>query len=414
MPTPSSGKRRCESFIDVFVDSTANLGAPKIFRKWTAISLIAATLEQKVWLRTSRPLHPNIYVFLIAAPGVGKTRTIMEGKRLAMELEDFYLAPVSMTFASLVDALCKSKRTIVRQPEGELVYNTMWVAADELGAFIHKYEPEMIDGLSHFYDPTPYQQVRRTNDIDIQINSPQINILAGSTPQNLMGFMPDKAWGQGFSSRVIMVFSDERIIVDDFGDFGPSRTADLVHDLKIINGLYGEFTVTEEYKAAVGYWRAQGEPPVPGHPKLIHYTTRRRVHIYKLSMIASITKSSAMILTEADFLQALEWLVQAETFMEDIFKAGTTNADAAAMDEIQHFVVINDLGTGVSEQRIVHFARERVPLTSILRIIEIMEGSGQIFVRRRDRKTQARYYSASPLAAPIDAPEVKPTLKIMQ
>jgi len=67
-----------------------------------------------------------------------------------------------------------------------------------------------------------------------------------------------------------------------------------------------------------------------------------------------------MILTEADFLQALEWLVQAETFMEDIFKAGTTNADAAAMDEIQHFVVINDLGTGVSEQRIVHFARERV------------------------------------------------------
>jgi len=37
-------------------------------------------MEQKVWLMTSRPLFPNLYTFLVAHPGVGKTRTINEGK----------------------------------------------------------------------------------------------------------------------------------------------------------------------------------------------------------------------------------------------------------------------------------------------------------------------------------------------
>jgi len=75
----------------------------------------------------------------------------------------------------------------------------------------------------------------------------------------------------------------------------PPSTADLAHDLKIINSLYGEFTVTQSYKDAVNYWRSQGEPPTPDHPKLVHYITRRRVHIYKLSMIASINKSSGLV-----------------------------------------------------------------------------------------------------------------------
>jgi hypothetical protein len=410
-PNGSGSKRRLDDFITTFTESTANLGVPTIFRKWTAISLIGAVLEQKVWVKTSRPLHPNMYVFLIAHPGVGKTRIISEGRHLASKLEELYLSPVSMTFASLVDALAQSKRSIVRVPEGELCYNSMYITADELGAFMHKYESEMIDGLSHFYDPTPYKQTRRTNEINIQINSPQLNILAGSTPQNLTGFMPDKAWGQGFTSRIIMVFSDERLIVDDFADFGPARTDDLVHDLKIINNLYGQFNVSQGYKDAVNNWRAMGEPPTPNHPKLVHYITRRRVHVYKLSMIASINRDSSLFLEEQDFLQAISWLTEAEVHMEDIFKAGATNADSAAMDEIHHFVLVNDLGSGVSELRIMHFAQERIPITSILRVIDVMEKTGQLRLHHVDKKSAHRYYSAT---KPQSTNEQKPPLVVVQ
>jgi hypothetical protein len=403
MPTNGSAARHLPDWIATFVEQTSNLHAPRIFRTWVGLSILAAALELKVWIQTSSPQYPNLYTFLIGHPGTGKSRTVAEGRKLLMKLPDFFLAPISLTFASMIDALEKSKRSIIRQPEGEVTYNTLFLCVDEMRTFIHKYDPEMISGLSHFYDPAAYQQDRRGREHKTRIECALLNMLTGATPQDLLSFMPENAWGQGFTSRSIMIFSDERIIGDDFAPKVKPPSDDLLHDLKVINSLYGEFTVTEAYRAAINQWRALGEPPTPDHPKLTHYITRRKVHIYKLSMLASVNRSGGLVLTEADFLQALEWLVEAETHMPDIFKAGAMNADAGAMDEIQHYVRINDLGTGVSEQRIVHFARERVPITSILRIIEIMEGAGQIVVKRIDKKTGARYFSSAPIRTSLEA-----------
>lgn len=269
----------------------------------------------------------------------------------------------------------------------------MYINVDELGAFIHKYDNEMIDGLSAFYDPDAYSQSRRTNDLKIKIESPQINILCGSTPQNLSELMPEKAWGQGFTSRLIMVFSDERIIGDDFAlDSGADMTG-LEHDLKIISNLLGQFIVTEDYRKAVNDWRALGEPPVPSHPKLTHYIGRRRVHLYKLSMISAVDKSDALVIDKSDFNTALGWLLEAEHYMPEIFKAGATNADGQAMEEILHHIMITDTGKGVSEGAIIRFARERVPIHSILRVIEILERSGQIFPMGMNSRTGMKFYT---------------------
>lgn len=382
-----------DCWTESFVKATEGLEAPTIFRKWSAIATIAAALEQKVWVTTTRPLYPNLYVGIIGHPGVGKTRTIRESRALYQALAEPHLAPVSLTFASLVDSLVKSKRMLIRLPDAPLEYNSMFICADELGAFISKYDEEMIAGLSAFYDPDQYSQGRRKwGDEILKIKSPQINMLAGSTPANLLRFMPEGAWDQGFTSRLILVFSDERIVGDDFNGKAEIDTTNIEHDLKIINNLCGQFSVTEDYRNCVNNWRSLGEPPIPNHPKLIHYVTRRRTHLYKLSMVAAIDRSNALILTRADFNQALNWLVEAETHMAEIFKAGVKGADGSAMDEIYHFVQINDKGQGISEQRIVRFASERVPFHSILRIIEIMEKSGRIGCVKIDKRDGSRSY----------------------
>ena len=128
----TNGARHLTDWIATFIDHTTNIHTPEIFRKWTAISVIAATLEQKVWLRTSRPLYPNLYTLIIAHPGVGKSRVINEGRAIYRALPEPLLAPISMTFASLVDALVASKRVIIRQPEGSIGYNSMYICADEM------------------------------------------------------------------------------------------------------------------------------------------------------------------------------------------------------------------------------------------------------------------------------------------
>lgn len=335
-----------------------------------------------------------MYIFLVGHPGVGKTRTMREGRSLVENLADFHLAPISMTFASLVDSLAAAKRNIVRPPFEPIEYNSMFVCADELGAFVSKYDNEMIDGLSAFYDPDPYQQVRRTSEIKIKIKSPQLNILCGTTPQNLTELMPEKAWGQGFTSRLLMVFSDERIIGDDFAPVEKTFTDDLKHDLELINMMFGEFQVTPAYREAVNNWRQLGEPPTPTHPKLTHYVTRRRAHLYKLSMISSIDRDGSLVLTVDDFNRAMGWMLEAEQTMPEIFKAGATNADGQAMDEILHFIRMTDTGFGVSEQKITRFAMDRIPLHSILRVIDIMEKGGKIFLKGTDRTTKLRYFAA--------------------
>ncbi len=385
-----SGKRAVESWVDAFVQHTASLDSPELFRKWAAISTIAATLEQKVRLKSGGSfLFPNLYVFLVGHPGTGKTRTIRAAKNYLREMPEPYIAPNSMTFASLVDELVKSKRFIARLPDPPLEYNTMVIAADELGTFIHKYDKEMVDGLSAFYDPDPYGQTRRGKDINIKIKSPQINLICGSTPSNLLELMPEGAWGQGFTSRVIMVFSDERIVGDDFADIVVDHNKELDHDLKIISALSGDFAVTEDYRNLVKAWRDAGETvegaEPPKHPRLAHYNTRRRVHLYKLSMVSAVDRSNTLVLTRDDFNRAMRWLAEAELYMADVFKAGVTTGDAAAADELYHFIMINDMGQGVSESKVVRRAAELLPHYSIDRVIEVMIKGEMIRPTAKDR-----------------------------
>ena len=337
-----------------------------------------------------------MYILIIGHPGVGKTRIIRIVRSLATDLQEIPVAPISLTFPALVDCLDGAKRA--RMVAGEIepyTYNSLYVCAGEFGAFMHKYDNEMVDGLAAFYDPDPYGQVRRTMERKPAIDSPQINMLAGVTPQNLLHFMPDRAWGQGFTSRVIMVYSDERIIGDDFALVPPSQMSKLEHDLSVISNLYGQFHVTEDYRECIRMWRDAGEPPVPDHPKLAHYVTRRRVHLYKLSMVSSVDRGNSLVLTRDDFNRAIKWLNEAELAMPRVFEEGVGSLDGQAMDEIVHFVRVADKGKGVSEQKIMHFARSVVPLHAMLKVIEAMEQTGQLRCLGTDKHTGLRWYTAS-------------------
>jgi len=368
--------------------------SPTLFRKWAAIFTIASVMEMRCWLKTSSELYPNLYVFIVGHPGVGKNRIIRVAKRYMAEIAEFHFAPTSLTGAALVDTLAASKRFIARLPDPPIEYNNTVITAEELTAFMHKYDDEMVGLLSAFYDPDPYAQSRRGKDIKIKIDHPQVNLMSGTTPSNLIGLMPESAWAQGFTSRVIMVHSDERIVGDDFAETAREMDKDLIHDIKMIGALSGEFKVTPDYRDAVNNWRALGEPPVVNHPKLLHYKTRRRVHLYKLSMVSAADRSDVLLLTKEDFNRAMGWLLEAEATMPDIFTAGNTGTDARALDEIYHYITVADKGEGVPEHMIINFARARVPVHSILRVIEIMTASGQIQSRGVDKKTGARWFRA--------------------
>ena len=256
----------------------------------------------------------------------------------------------------------------------------MTLCVDEWTAFMHAFDDELVGGLTTFYDVVvPYEHHRawRTaKGTNIKIPRPQLSILAGSTPSNLIKFMPPNAWDQGFTSRIILVYSDERFVGDDFASTRRDLPEGMIHDLKVIYSLQGEAQTTEGYRKCIANWRANSENPKPTHPKLAHYNTRRRAHLYKLSMVSAVDRGNELVLDAEDYQTALGWLTEAEMNMPGIFEAGSATVDARAIDEIVDF--IRRQGKPVPHHRIVRETAQRVPSHTVLKVIEIMWLSGRI------------------------------------
>lgn len=375
--------RRFTSFIDGFLRYTEGRGSPAIYRKWTAIFLVGAALERKAWITTAKGiLYANQYIFLIGPAGVGKSLCTALSYDLLSSIRTpespIYIAPTSVTKASLADSINKAERRIVKLNETPPItaFNSLQVISNELGVFLPAWDGDFMSTLTDLWDNGRYHETRRTSKIEINIPKAQLNILSATTPAYLNSLLPEGAWEFGFMSRVINIYSGETAYTDIFAelDHDGAGYKSLVADLADIYGIWGEFTITDEVKEAINAWARQGFNPRPNHPKLVHYSTRRLAHLLKLCIIASAAASSDRAITLEHYAEALDWLVEAESYMPDIFKALKIGGDQRSMEECWHFAYQYFMKhkTPVPEHLIITFLGERVPAHSVDRILDVM------------------------------------------
>lgn len=373
-----------DDWISGFEKATTNITSPPIFRKWAGICIIAGAIERKGWVHTlGSNLYPNLYVTLVAPPGVGKTEVTWRARDMWNSLEEHCIAASSVTKASLIDELQDAKRRIMDLGAAEPIinFNSLIICSNELGVLIPAYENELMNTLTDLYDCKTYSERRRTKDLNIKIENPQLNFLAACTPSYLMGVLPEGAWDQGFLSRMILIYSGEQQLRNLFTVAEADKDFDkqLKEDLGVIGERLGKFEFTEEAAIFVNNWHMSGGTPKPDHPKLHHYCTRRTAHLLKLSMVASASQSDERIITREHIERALDWLVEAEVYMPDIFKAMTSGGDARVIEDTWHYLYTLYLKEGkkpIAENRLVMFLQERTPVHNITQIIDIMERAG--------------------------------------
>lgn len=375
--------RKFSSFVDGFLSYTEGRGSPAIYRKWTAIFLVSAALERKAWIVTAKgTLYANQFVFLIGPAGVGKSLCTALSYELLSAIRTpespIFIAPTSVTKASLADALNKAERRIVKLNENPPItaFNSLQVIANELGVFLPAWDGDFMSTLTDLWDNGRYHETRRTSKVEINIPKAQLNILSATTPAYLNSLLPEGAWEFGFMSRVINIYSGETAYTDIFAelDYDGTTHKHLISDLTDIYNIWGEFAITDEVKEAINAWARSGFNPRPDHPKLIHYNTRRLAHLLKLCIIASAATSSERLITIDHYAEALSWLVEAESYMPDIFKALKVGGDQRSMEECWHFAYQYFMKhkTPVPEHLLVMFLGERVPAHSVDRILDVM------------------------------------------
>lgn len=378
--------RRLPDWIESFLAFTKDIPSPEIFRLWTAISIIAGTANRRIWIETSQTiLYPNLYVLLVAPPGIGKTQAIDRANAFWREIPGINVAPDSVTRASLLDTLAGAgTKTIL--PSGEFqMYHALNVAAGEFGVLCPAHDLEFLNTLNVLYDAPKILSERRRGraEQELVIDYPMLNILAGTQPMFLSTLLPEQAWGMGFTARVLMVYSAKVIKVDIFnpliqGDM--TLRQGLTKDLETMTKLWGTLRWTDEAKQTILAWYATDLAPVPTHSRLQNYNTRRLLHVFKLCMVSAVSRSNDMCIEVIDVQRAQEWLLAVEERMPDIFREMAGQSDKAVIDDLHDFMwqAYARERKPIHESLVMRFLSGKVPAEKVMRVLDLAERSGVV------------------------------------
>ncbi len=126
-----------DDFVSDFFAYTADVHSPELFRRWTAITMIGAALERRVWVRTGPyATFPNMFTLLVAPPGTGKkviekaSELLGETMRPDTKIKAFHVAPQSITKAALIDTLKDAKQQTLTPMGTTFVYHALFIGAN--------------------------------------------------------------------------------------------------------------------------------------------------------------------------------------------------------------------------------------------------------------------------------------------
>ena len=367
-----------------YTSCTQDDRSPEIYRKWSGIALVAGAMERKVWVKTGmNRTYCNLYTLLVGPSGTGKfivetVRTFWnETKDPMTGAKAFHVASDSLTKASLIDALGRARQTKINERGETETYHSMLIAAEEFKVLLPQYDMEYIGTLERVWNsPLRHVEERRFNVKLVEIDRPQLNILAGVQPSYFSTVFPEEVWSTGLSRRIVMVYSQERRIRDPFTEYpDPSELRkQILLKLGRVSVMWGGVGWLPDAKKYFQDWVLAGEPPVPTHSRMVPYNTERARFIQKLAGISAVSRKIDLSgIERIDIERALEWLFEIEAKMPDVFRAMQGKNDWSVVEELYHWLVAvhRKSGKPVAGGRIIEFIGERTTSDKVERTLAL-------------------------------------------
>lgn len=348
------------------------------------IVAIGSCVGRRVWteLLEGLPIYPNFFVFLVGPPAVGKTQAMSPVAEHLRRSDTIKLAPNDISKQGLLDKLSKATQVVNKQIDGvlrveEYHYLALWIR--ELSNFMSQYDSALAGVLTDLYDNPPVNDETKRGSGDLVIVRPSISMLAATATKNLGATIGGDLWGQGFMSRIIMVYCGEKPKVKFFQKGGVKREEydpAIVEALSRVGALRGEMTWAADAEDAFNTWAEEGFKPAPTHSKLGEYNGRRYMHTAKLAMVSALN-DLRMEITLGDFLRAKNWLIAAERDMPEIFKEMTVHSDGEVIRELHmHLWALYARNKKPLDRAIlVSFLTTKVASREIPRLLDAMEGA---------------------------------------
>lgn len=294
-------------FFKKYFEFVGESEAPTLYHRWAACSMLGAMLGRQVWLPFGHgTIYPNQYIMLMGSPGTRKSSAIGIARKLLEKTGYTRFAPdrVSkerflMDMRSITDEdLDRDLHELVLDKPSEL-----YVVAEEFTDFVGQGGMEFMTMLTKLWDNLDVYTHPKIHGKSIVVEKPTVNIIGGNTVQGLALAIPPEALGNGFMSRMIMVYAEPTGKKITFPKPVSQKVREeLIDHLQYMqNNMKGELEYSEE--SLTLFDRMYKEFKDVEDSRFKHYSTRRFTHLLKLSMVIAVA-NHRMIITEEDALNA--------------------------------------------------------------------------------------------------------------
>lgn len=349
-------------FLRTFLDLVELTESPRIFYIWSALTGVSACLQRQAYLPFGpSTIYPNLFVLLVGPPGVRKSTAINITKMCLSSVTQLKFAPddthgqrqgLIREMAGLglyddekdaIELALKNANSVdimedlnhINMDVDPVNKETMFIAASEFATIMGQNSLDMVTFLTKMYDGEYYKYSLKNSEIVLE--NPLINILAGSTPQNLSDILPKSAVGQGFTSRIVFVFGNyKHCLIPWPEDLNVNLQKQIEHTYKYIaDSIHGAFDLTAEAKTFLG--KEYSRPANLNDPRFIHYCERRFTHLLKLCISLAAARRAKTITIE-DAKDALLILKETELGMPDALGEFGLSPVAAAKQKMIEYL----------------------------------------------------------------------------
>lgn len=335
------------TFFPFYFQMVARTEPPLIFHRWAMLTSLGATLGRQFWLPFGDGrIFPNIYTMLMGNPGTRKSTAILRAKKVVsaagydkfahektskekflMDLADMPDVPdwqqksfdtkkanSPLTgFAELMAKHGAASSTTAADHEAKEVF----IVADEFNEFVGSGNLEFLSMLGVLWDwdreEAPYKYRTKTSK-SIEIWQPTVSICSGNTHASFQLAFPPATIGQGFLSRLLLIYGDRARMRLAFPEAPSPHLVKLIVERiqQIRKDVNGPAVVDDDARKALthiyGTWRELDDN------RFQYYSSRRHTHLLKCCLLMAAARCSTTI-TLYDVVYANSVLSYAEALM---------------------------------------------------------------------------------------------------
>lgn len=349
-------------FISLYLAYTSETECPTFFHRWTAVTSLSAYLGRQIHFNHGHfTLYPNLYTMLIGSPGTKKSSAIKIGAKLLKQagyktfaakktrqekfLQDLAeqseklallaadglgdVAGFDILDQNLFGASLEEADNYTDKPPAEC-----FIAADEFNNFIGLGNLDFVSILGELWDYEGVYDYKLKNSKSVYIPNPTLTILGGNTPTGFAQAFPTESIGQGFFSRLLLIYGEPSGVKYTFPPSPnlelQTQLIELLHEIK--EKVKGEMVMSDEaMKLLDSIYKTWGGIE---DIRFEHYANRRLTHLLKLCLVVVASRLGNTIELE-DVIYANTLL----TFTEQLMPKALGEFGKAKNSEVVHKIM---------------------------------------------------------------------------